>query len=232
MNVVNCPYCGHDAGPEEEFCPECKGNLTNLERMDQRPPEARQAPRTGRRTALLVLVVLLGLAGLAVAGYFFWQHRDQQDVAARVNDEKIYWRDVDAKLESFRKMLLAGDKTDFQSPEGKQLLQDLRNRILDSLIQEKILMNEVTRSHVSVSAEEVAERLAGVKKARGLTDQSFEELLQNHGLTMEDFKKRTQRELLVEKAMEKGARETGLTKDAWLERVFSLANVQVLSPKK
>lgn len=231
MKEGKCPYCEQEVELDDEFCPECKGNLKDVEREAETPPGADQERPAGKRTWLIIVVALLGLAGLVSAGYFGWKVFAREEVAARVNEEKIYWKEVEQKLESFKNMFGQGEKADFSSPEGKKTLADLRNRILDSLIQEKILLAEVARGKLTVSAQEVEERINGLKKERGLSDKSLGELLQNHGLTMEDFKQRTQREMLVEKTMENGAKEAGLTKEAWIERVFSLANVEVFPPK-
>ncbi|MDZ4165965.1 MAG: SurA N-terminal domain-containing protein [Smithellaceae bacterium] len=231
MEEEKCPYCEHEVGIDDEFCPECKGSLKDIGKGAEIQPQAAQERPAGKRTWLVIGIALLGLAGLISAGYFTWKSFAQKDVAARVNEEKIYWREVDQKLESFQKMFGQGEKPDMKSPEGKKMLDDLRNRILDSLIQEKILMAEVTRGNWSVTAEEVDQRISNLKNDRKLSDKDLDGLLQNHGLTMEDFKQRTQREMLIEKAMENGVKETGLTREAWLEKVFSLANVEVFPPQ-
>ncbi len=228
MEEARCPYCEHIVESEEPFCPQCKGDLKDIKRAEETQPKTEK-----KKTAKTVIIagICLLLVVLITAGYFLWGYFGQAGVAALVNGEKIYWSEVERKLEPFKKMLAPGEKIDFDSPEARAHLNNLRNRILDSLIQEKILMAEVARGNWSVSAKEVEERISELKKERQIPDQAFEELLKNHGMTLEVFKQRLERELLIEKAATSGAKEAGITREQWLESILSLAKVEVFTPK-
>lgn len=228
MEEPGCPYCEHIVELEEPFCPQCKGDLRGIKREEPTQPDTEQKkPIRSRIIAGISLLLVLLLA----AGYFSWKYFAPEGLAAQVNGEKIYWSEVERKLESLKKMFAPGEKIDFGSPEAQTMLADFRNRILDSLIQEKILLAEVARGNWSVTAKEVEQRIGELKKERQLPDKDFEELLKNHGMTIEELKQRIGREMLIEKAAESGMKETGLTREQWFERVLSLAKVEVFNPK-
>jgi parvulin-like peptidyl-prolyl isomerase len=168
---------------------------------------------------------------LVGGGYFAWRYHPQSDLAALVGGEKIYWSEIDGKLQSLKGMILRDMNVDIDSPQAGQLVADLKKRILDALIQEKILLAEATRAGAKVTPEEVTARVAAIQKERALTDEAFAELLKSHGLTLEALRERVGRELLIEQAIDAGIKETRLSREEWLERVFSVARVEVFPIK-
>ena len=120
-------------------------------------------------------------------------------------------------------------KLDSSSPEGKATLADMRRQILQTLIQDKVLVTEAVKEKISVSPQEIAERIAAIKKGMKLSDKDFEDFLKNHAMSMATFEKRIEKEFLIAKLIAKGAQEKGLTQDAWLKELNARAKVEILA---
>jgi parvulin-like peptidyl-prolyl isomerase len=148
--------------------------------------------------------------------------------AAIVNGEKISLAEVDQKLEVYRKMSAKGGQKDSSGPGGKAVEAETRMQILQTLIQEKILVTEAAKEKITATPQEIADRISAVKKDLNFSDQDFDGFLQNHGMTLEGFEKRIEKDLLIEKLIEKGTKERGLTRDAWLAGLLKRAKVEQL----
>ena len=118
---------------------------------------------------------------------------------------------------------------DSSGPEGKKVLADLRMQILESLIQEKILLTEAVKEKITVSPQEIAERIAAVKKGLNLSDKDFEDFLKNHAMSMANFEKRIEKDFLIAKLIAKGTQEKGISKDDWLKELNARAKVEILA---
>ena len=140
---------------------------------------------------------------------------------------KISAAEVNQKLEAYKKIYGQGGKMDFSSPEGKKTLDEMRKQIVQILIQERILLTEAVKEGVTVSPQEIADRIASIKKGLNLSDKEFEDFLKNHAMSMANFEKRIERELLINKLIEKGTQEKGLKKEAWINALIERAKVEV-----
>ena len=80
-----------------------------------------------------------------------------------------------------------------------------------------------------MSPQEIAERIAAIKKGMKLSDKDFEDFLKNRAMSMATFEKRIEKEFLIAKLIAKGAQEKGLTQDAWLQELNARAKVEILA---
>ncbi len=149
--------------------------------------------------------------------------------AAIVNGEKITTEELDQKFELFKKMSARSGQKDFSGPEGKKALADLRMQVLETMIQEKVLVTEAVKAKITVSPQEIADRIAAVKKGLNLSDKDFEAFLNNHAMSMANFEKRIEKEFLISKLIAKSAQEKGISKDDLLKELNSRAKVEVLA---
>ena len=76
--------------------------------------------------------------------------------AAIVNGEKISIVDVDQKFEIYQKMSGKSGQKDSSTREGKAAVADARMQILQTMIQEKILVTEAVKEKISVTPQEIA----------------------------------------------------------------------------
>ena len=80
---------------------------------------------------------------------------------------------MDQKFELFKKMSARSGQKDFSGPEGKKVLADLRMQVLETMIQEKVLVTEAAKAGITVSPQEIADRIAAVKKGLNLSDKDL-----------------------------------------------------------
>ena len=225
MEKFECPQCGGPLGNEATVCGEC-GKEINV----QPPSPAQEEKRSGKNLyafLAVLLVVLCGVAMLLFTGLIPNPLRDSS-TAAIVNGEKISLAELDKKLDMYKKMYGQGGKADFSSPDGKKMLEQMSRQVLDSLIQNKILATEARKEKISVSPQEITERINAIKKSMNLSDKDFEEFLKNHSMNLSSFEKRVEKDLMIARLIAKGA-DKGLTKEAWIKELNSRAKVEIFS---
>lgn len=98
-------------------------------------------------------------------------------------------------------------------------LQQLKTRVLDSLLKDRLLLQEADKRKIAVSDAEVGESLDRVRKSypnRG----DFEKLLQSRGIKLEDFRGERLKELRIRKLMESVAQEQLLLTEERLKKYY------------
>jgi parvulin-like peptidyl-prolyl isomerase len=224
---LECPHCGSPLGQGVALCGECGKEVSDREDRHETPREERQSGRKIYAILAVFLVVVGGVALLMFTG-LLPNPLKGGSTAAIVNGEKITTEEVDQKFELFKKMSGRSGKMDFSGPEGKKALADLRRQVLETMIQEKILVTEAAKAKITVSPQEIAERIAAVKKGLNLSDKDFEAFLKNHAMSMANFEKRIEKEFLISKLIAKSAEEKGISKDDLLKELNSRAKVEIL----
>jgi hypothetical protein len=234
MENYKCPHCEAPLGNGVTVCGECGQELDAVQELTavqtEQPlaPEARQSGNKIYAILAVFLVVVGGAALLLFTGMVPNPFKGGASVAAIVNGEKISQGDVDQKLEVYKKIYGQSAKTDFNSPEGKTALADMKIQVLNAMIQEKILVTEAAKEKIVVSPQEIKEKISGIKKAMNLSDKDFEEFLKGHAMSIANFEKRVEKEALITRLIVKGTQEKGLTKDAWVKVMNDRAKVEVL----
>jgi len=76
---------------------------------------------------------------------------------------------------------------------------DMRRRILNAMIQERILVTEAAKEKITVPPQEIADQISAVKKKFNLSDKDFDEYLKKQGMSLTDFEKRIERDFLIKK---------------------------------
>jgi hypothetical protein len=232
MEKLECPQCGSALRSGVAVCGEC-GKEVSDEGKPMPDGPLPQVEKRGSRNIYAILVVFLVVAGgaalLIFSGLLPNPIKGDGSTAAIVNGDKIATAEVDQKLEVYKKMFGKGGKLDASTPQGKAALADMRRQILQNLIQEKILLTEAAKEKITVSPQDIANRMAEIKKGMKLSDKDFEDFLNNHAMSSANFEKRIERELLIGKLIDKGMQEKGLTKEAWLSEVNARAKVDVLA---
>jgi hypothetical protein len=135
---------------------------------------------------------------------------------------------VDRKLEIFKKISMQSGQADFSSPEGKAALADMKRQILDNMIQEKILLTEAKKEKIDVSPQEIKDKFTDIKKRMNISDKDFEGFLKSHAMSLSDFEKRVEKEILVTKIIAK-AQEKGLSVEVWLKELNARAKVEIFA---
>ncbi len=227
MGKLECPHCGGVLPNGATVCGECGKEFNNTEKETQSPPEVRQ-DRKNIYAILAVFLVVVGGAALLMLTGVLPNPIKGGSTAAIVNGEKISTAEVDQKFDVFKKMSGPDGKMD-SSDAGKAAMAQVKMQILNSLIQEKILVTEAAKQKIIVTPQEIAERLAAIKKGLNLSDKDFDDFLKNHSMSLVNFEKRVEKDVLIAKLIDKGTQEKGLTKEAWLQELNNAAKVEVLA---
>ena len=228
MENMECPQCGNDLANGVAVCGACGTEVKADEKV--LPPRESGSGRKNVYAVLAVLLVLLGGAALLIfTGLLPNPIKGGGSTAAIVNGEKISTAEVDQKFDLYRKMTGKDGQTDSATPGGKAAAADMKRQILNTMIQEKILLTEAGKEKITVPPQEIADRIAAIKKSMNLSDNDFEAFLKNHAMTQANFEKRIEKDLLISKLIAKGIEEKGLTRDAWLGELYKRAKVEILA---
>jgi parvulin-like peptidyl-prolyl isomerase len=229
MEKSACPNCGNTLQSGMAVCGECGNELKELKEKETGSPREEPRDRKNVYSILAIFLVVVGGVALLMFTGLIPNPIKSGSTAAIVNGIKISTAEVDQKLEVFKKMSGQGGKMDSSSPAGKEAMAQMRMQILDTLIQEKILVTEAAREKITVSPQEIADRIATIKKGMNLSDKDFEGFLKNHGMSLDNFEKRMEKDVLITKLIAKGTQEKGMTKDAWFNELNARAKVEILA---
>lgn len=231
MEKLECPHCGSPLGRGVAVCGECGKEVSDEGKPMPEGPLPQEEKRGSKNIYAILAVFLVVVGGAALLMYSGLLPNPVKggSTAAIVNGEKISTAEVDRKLEVYKKMYGQSGKLDSSSPEGKATLADMRRQILQTLIQDKVLVTEAVKEKITVSPQEIAERIAAIKKGMKLSDKDFEDFLKNHAMSIANFEKRIEKEFLIARLIAKGAQEKGLTKDAWVNELNARAKVEILA---
>ena len=229
MENLECPQCGSSLANGVAVCGSCGREVKDDEIA--RPPQDQEKKPGGKKLYAIfavLLVVLAGAALLVFTGLLPNPMKGGGSAAAIVNGEKITIADVDQRFALYKKMSGKSGQPDTATPEGKAAAADMRMQILNGMIQDKILATEAAKEKITVPPQEIADKIAAVKKSLNLSDKDFETFLKNHAMTPAAFEKRMEKDLLISKFLAKGM-EKGLTQEAWIGELNKRAKVEILA---
>jgi hypothetical protein len=224
MENLKCMHCGNALAKGVALCGSC-GKEVNDDLTSQDQEKASGSKK--RYPILVVLLVLLGGAALLIFTGLLPNPLPGRATIAIVNGEKISEAEVNQRLDTYKKTYGQAVKMDFSSPEGKKTLDNVRKGIVKILIQELIMVTEAAKASIIVSPQEVADRIAAIKRGLNLSDQDFEKFLIKNGTSLADFTRQTERELLSKKLIEKGTQK-GIKKEAWVNTLMERAKVEIV----
>ena len=154
MANLECPQCGNALANGAAVCGIC-GKEVN----DDENASSPQAKSPSRKNIYAILAVFLAVAGGVVLLIFTGLLPNPMkggSTVAIINGEKISIADVDQKFEVYQKMSGKSGQKDSSTPEGKAAVADARMQILQTMIQEKILVTEAVKEKISVTPQEIA----------------------------------------------------------------------------
>ncbi len=134
---------------------------------------------------LVLWVVCLMVDGLISRGYAVVDR-----IVAVVNQEVITLSEVEKVIGPLRAQIEARDRL-----EKQKALQEVSQKALNQIIEERLVDQEARRSGVKVSSKEVEETIEEVKKRNNVTQEQLEAALRRDGLTLEAYKKDLEKNL-------------------------------------
>ncbi len=114
-------------------------------------------------------------------------------VAAVVNGEVITESEMDTYLRPIYQQLQA-EPQPREAVEEK--LRDIRNKLLNQLIEDKLVYQEASKLNIQVDPAEVENEVEQMKRQTP-KDKDFDEILEMQGLSMKDLKERVKRQIMI-----------------------------------
>jgi foldase protein PrsA len=139
-----------------------------------------------------ILVAALVLAfGLAATGC------SNEDVAAKVNGEKITVEELNQQVEQLKKQY----PTMFEGADGEGRLIDFKQRLLNNLIDQELVRQAAEDKGVQVTDADVDKQITQLKSGFD-DDKAFTEALTSAGMTEDSLKGQIREQLLTQKLIE------------------------------
>jgi len=135
-----------------------------------------------------VLIVLCGLCGL--------EARTVDRIYAQVNDDIITLSDVNRRVDSLRREL----STRFTGDQLEQVIQEEKEKILDNLIQQKLLVQKAIERGIDAEVEpRVSSEIQRVMKENNIDKMEvFEETLEQQGSSLRDYREMIRNEIMAD----------------------------------
>jgi peptidyl-prolyl cis-trans isomerase SurA len=127
---------------------------------------------------------LFGLFFLLLSGAFSSSHAVIDRIAAIVNQEVITLSEVEKLASPLQQDIQTNNRW-----EKKEQVNEIYRKVLDKLIEEKLIDQEVKKSEIKVTSKEIEGALEEVKRRNSATQEDLEKALANEGMTLEFYKK-------------------------------------------
>ncbi|MCK4619305.1 MAG: SurA N-terminal domain-containing protein [Desulfobacterales bacterium] len=114
-------------------------------------------------------------------------------IVAVVNDDIILLSELDESFKPYADRIMA---LGYSLDEERRTLFNIREEILNQLIDQKLTDQEIKRSKITVSDNEIDKAIERLKEANLFTDEELREMLKAEGLTMEEYRKRIKDQIL------------------------------------
>lgn len=114
-------------------------------------------------------------------------------IVAVVNDDIILLSELDESFKPYADRIMA---LGYSLDEKRRTLFNIREEILNQLIDQKLTDQQIKRSKITVSDNEIDKAIERLKEANLFTDEELREMLKAEGLTMEEYRKRIKDQIL------------------------------------
>jgi peptidyl-prolyl cis-trans isomerase SurA len=112
-------------------------------------------------------------------------------IVAVVNQEIITFSEIEKWSRPFLQEIQTEDRL-----ERRERMQGVFRKILDRIIDEKLIEQEARKSGIRVTSKEIEGAIEDVKQKNKINQEEFEKILAAEGLTLEAFKKELERRIL------------------------------------
>ena len=222
--IENCRHCGKEVEGGTVFCPECRAIV------------GAKKPKRIWIFSLIFSGLLLSLTGMMLwQGGLSFGNLSLNAIlgkpAAVINGEKISRSDLKARLKivqgnlerQYGKDLFTGDK-------GRTLFVNLENRVINDMVEERLVSQEARKLGIKVTGEQVKRKVDQITKEVFGTWENFQSRLREEGMSKEDLENNIRHLLLLEALKEAKAPEGGkpdVSFNAWLIQARQKAEVTV-----
>lgn len=114
-------------------------------------------------------------------------------IVAEVNDDIITLYELDLAAAPYAKRISAMGRS---GDEERKMLYEVREQVLNQLIDNKLTDQEVRRYNISVSEETIDNTIEEIKKRSLITDQQLRAGLNKDGMTMDEYRDQIRTQIL------------------------------------
>ena len=140
---------------------------------------------------VVALMCALVAGSLAISGC------SNKDVAAKVNGETISLTTLNTQLDQLKKQY----PNMFTGADGEGRLLDFKQRLLDNLINQKLIDQAAKSKGINISDADIQKQIDQLKS--GFKDETqFEAALKSAGMTLDSLKEQIRQQLVTSKLME------------------------------
>lgn len=136
---------------------------------------------------------------------------DGQEVIAKVNDEFILKSDYDREVANVKSVLEANGM-DFSTAEGKKILREVKEKVLESMINDRLILWQAREHDISLDDEEFNEAIKQLEKYHGGKD-ALETYLKQQGYDRKTFEAQVREQLIINKFKEKLTADVKVTEE-------------------
>jgi foldase protein PrsA len=126
---------------------------------------------------------------------------DDKEVIAKVNDEYILKTDYDRQVAQVKSALEANGQ-DFSTVEGKKVLKDVKEKVLEAMISDKLILQQAKKDNVALQEGEFEQAISDLEQYHGGKD-ALETYLKQQGFDRESFETLVQEQLIMNHFKEK-----------------------------
>lgn len=146
-------------------------------------------PCPGYRSALLVLLAAMLILGNAQ----ITRAKVVDRIVAVVNDEIILLSELNQALKPY---LARIHSQSYDEADERRLLFQVREDILNKMIDERLTDQEVKRNRIMVSEAEIDQMIERIKETNYYTDEELRQALNMEGLTLESYREQLKGQVL------------------------------------
>ena len=117
-------------------------------------------------------------------------------IVAVVNNDVISLQELNQIIAPYAERI---KESSYSAEEEKKMLFEIRRKILDQLIDQKLTDQELKKHSITVSEREIDRTIERIKEMAAITDEELRAELDAQGLTMTEYRERTKEKLLRRK---------------------------------
>ena len=114
-------------------------------------------------------------------------------IVAEVNDDIITLYELDLAMAPYIQRVRAMGRS---AEEEQKMLYDVREKVLNQIIDNKLTDQEVRRYNISVSEEAIDNTIEEIKKRSRITDQQLRQGLSQDGVTLDEYRQDIKNQIL------------------------------------
>ena len=113
-------------------------------------------------------------------------------IVAIVNDEVISLYELNQAMQPYIEQV---QNSRYPEDVERQLMYEVRGKILNEMINEKLADQELKRQNISVSDKEVDNGIERIKESRAITDEELRKALVTQGITYEEYRQQIKQQI-------------------------------------